>query len=212
MGAQTQSRVIKKTIASSPKCCAVLNTSTSLWRTTWTHQSGRIILKKLDPMECFEPAVVTVTHYHQSLPCPTHTNHTHTSWSLYKHPHMTRESTRAHTLLHTQTQRHTWAKEHGQQGHPRAMLRKGHCYNRFTVTLMTAGIQSGWKWRPSVSPFLSISHLMTRRTDRDGTACYQRTPLKVSWLTAGVTYVFTFIRRKYVMLTESYIENHFMDY
>lgn len=126
-------------------------TSTSLWCATWTHQSGRIILKKLDPMECFEPAVVTVTHYHQSLP-PPHTpiTHTHTSWSLYKHPHMTRESTRTHTLLDTQTQRHTWAKEHGQQGHPRAMLHKGQRYNRFTVTLMTAGIQSGWKWRPAL--------------------------------------------------------------
>lgn len=165
-------------------------------------------------MERFELAVVTVTHYHQSLPRPTHTNptHTHTSWSLYKHPHMTRESTRTHTLLHTQTQRHTWAKEHGQQGHPRAMLRKGRRYNRFIVTLMTAGITIRLKVTASVSPFLSISHLMTRRTDRDGTACYQRTPLKVSWLTAGVTYGFTFIHRKYVMLTESYMGNHFTDY
>lgn len=77
---------------------------------------------------------------------------------------------------------------------------------------MTAGITIRLKVTASVSPFLSISHLMTRRTDRDGTACYQRTPLKVSWLTAGVTYGFTFIHRKYVMLTESYMGNHFMDY
>lgn len=101
-------------------------------------------------------------HSLSSEPPPSNTHqshaHTHTSWSLYKHPHMTRESTCAHTLLHTQPQRHTSAKEHGQQGHPRAMLRKGRCYNRFTVTLMTAGIQSGWKWRPVLalsSPFLT---------------------------------------------------------
>lgn len=136
-------------------------------------------------MELSQPAVVTVTHYPDSLPLYTHT-HTHRQARACTNTH-TWPLVCAHTYSPVFRRAHTkehMSQEHGQQGHPSTMLHKGHRYNRFTVTLMTAGIQQGWMCWPDACPFFSIFHLMTRKTDSDGTACYQRTPLKVSWLIA----------------------------
>lgn len=96
-----------------------------------------------------------------------------------EHPRMTRESLCAHTHPRTYTGAHE-PKEHGQQGHPHGVLQKGRSHNRFTVTLTAAGYNKSERAGPVLVPFLSISHLMTRRTGGDEAACYQRTLRKVS--------------------------------
>lgn len=108
--AHTQSKVITMTTTFSHKCCAAVYTGFSFGSATRTRQSGRLLIKKLDPMELSQPAVVTVTHYHHSLPlcARTHT-HTRASWSLYKHPHMTPVCMHTHspTFRHTHTHKST---------------------------------------------------------------------------------------------------------
>lgn len=104
--AHTQSKVITMTTTFSHKCCAAVYTGFSFGSATRTRQSGRLLIKKLDPMELSQPAVVTVTHYHHSLPLCART-HTHTGKLEPVQTPTHDPSMHAHTLTHFQTHTHT---------------------------------------------------------------------------------------------------------
>lgn len=135
-------KTITKTVAFCLAAAAVVFSSNSA---TQTQQSGFALNKEVE----FLGALTTAScccHSLSSQPSTAHT-HMHTgtygqaracinthTWPQYADTHL-QTFWRAHT--HTSAR----AGEHGQQGHPSAMLHKGRRYNRFTVTLMTAGIQ-----------------------------------------------------------------------
>lgn len=137
----------------------------------------------------------TDTHVHVLR---RHAVHAHTvAFGARTPTHDPRKFCAAHTHPRTYTGAHE-PKEHGQQGHPHGVLQKGRSYNRFTVTLTAAGYNNSECAAPVLVLFLSISHLMTRRTGGDEAACHQRTLRKVSGeLAAGVTEtLFFFLKKK----------------
>lgn len=131
----------QNSLSFSPRClcCSRCDVGVRLQSATVTHQSDRFLLKTFSAAKVSRGLQLLLSlMFATASPC-THT-HTHTwaSWSLYKHPHMTLECmytpiTHTHARARTHTRRRS--REHGQQGHPSAMLHKGRRYNRFTVTL-----------------------------------------------------------------------------
>lgn len=131
----------QNSLSFSPRClcCSRCDVGVRLQSATVTHQSDRFLLKTFSAAKVSRGLQLLLSlMFATASPC-THTR-THTHMGKLEpvqtpthDPRMHVHTNHTHARARTHTRRRS--REHGQQGHPSAMLHKGRRYNRFTVTL-----------------------------------------------------------------------------